>query len=137
MGGVEEITKAHWKEYGRNYYCRYDYEGVDKDKADEMMQGLVAKCTDLVGKEMKDMKVESAEDFEYQDPVDGSTSSHQGIMIVFTDKSRIVFRLSGTGSAGATIRIYLEKYEPPSGNLDGSQFEVAKPLAELALEISN
>merc|ERR1719433_245128 len=86
---------------------------------------------------MKGMKVESAEDFEYKDSVDGSTSSHQGIMIVFTDKSRIVFRLSGTGSAGATIRLYLEKYEPPSGNLDGPQFEVAKPLAELALEISN
>eukprot|EP00928_Gymnodinium_smaydae_P059947 TRINITY_DN4343_c0_g3_i1.p1 TRINITY_DN4343_c0_g3~~TRINITY_DN4343_c0_g3_i1.p1 ORF type:complete len:694 (-),score=221.35 TRINITY_DN4343_c0_g3_i1:194-2275(-) len=134
---VEEITKAHWKEYGRNYYCRYDYEGVDSGKANEMMEGLAAKCKDLKGKEMKGMKVSSAEDFEYKDPVDGSVSSHQGINIIFTDGSRIVFRLSGTGSAGATIRLYLEKFEKPSGDLDGSQFEVVKPLAELAMEISD
>mmetsp|Transcript_127237 Transcript_127237/g.368380 ORF Transcript_127237/g.368380 Transcript_127237/m.368380 type:complete len:694 (-) Transcript_127237:113-2194(-) len=134
---VEEITKAHWKEYGRNYYCRYDYEGVDSGKANEMMEGLKKKCDELKGKEMKGMKVDSAVNFEYNDPVDGSVSSNQGINIIFTDGSRIVFRLSGTGSAGATIRLYLEKYEKPSGNLDGSQFEVVKPLAELALEISN
>jgi len=134
---VEEITKAHWKEYGRNYYCRYDYEGVEKEKADKMMEGLVEKCKTLAGKEMKGMTVKSAEDFEYNDPVDGSVSAHQGIMIVFVDGSRIVFRLSGTGSAGATIRLYLEKYEESSGDLFGSQFEVVKPLAELALEISD
>merc|ERR1711972_953979 len=118
---VEEITKAHWKEYGRNYYCRYDYEGVDAVK----------------GKEMKGMKVATAENFAYTDPVDDSVSENQGINIIFTDGSRIVFRLSGTGSAGATIRLYLEKYEKPSGDLSGSQFEVVKPLAELAMEISN
>merc|ERR1712066_733645 len=89
------------------------------------------------GKEMSGMKVDKAEDFEYNDPVDGSVSSHQGINIIYTDGSRIVFRLSGTGSAGATIRLYLEKYEKPSGDLTGSQFEVVKPLAELAMEISN
>jgi len=134
---VEEITKAHWKEYGRNYYCRYDYEGVEKDNADKMMASLVEQCATLPGKEMKGMTVKSAEDFAYTDPVDGSVSSHQGIMIVFVDGSRIVFRLSGTGSAGATIRLYLEKYEKSPGDLFGSAFEVVKPLAELALEISN
>merc|ERR1719188_1000158 len=97
---VEEITKAHWKEYGRNYYCRYDYEGVEKAKADEMMKGLEEKCADMAGKEMKGMKVDTADNFQYDDPVDASVSSHQGINIMFTDGSRIVFRLSGTGSAG-------------------------------------
>jgi phosphoglucomutase len=134
---VEEITKAHWKEYGRNYYCRYDYEGVDAGKANEMMDGLKAQCAELKGKEMKGMKVATAENFAYKDPVDDSVSENQGINIIFTDGSRIVFRLSGTGSAGATIRLYLEKYEKASGDLNGSQFEVVKPLAELALEISN
>lgn len=134
---VEDITKAHWKEYGRNYYCRYDYEGVDKDKADEMMKNLADKVTTMAGKEMGGMKVDKASNFEYHDPIDESKSSNQGIMIVFTDGSRIVFRLSGTGSAGATIRLYLEKYEKPSGKLDGSQFEVVKPLATLAMEISD
>merc|ERR1711920_742193 len=113
---VQEITEAHWKEYGRNYYCRYDYEGVDAGKAKEMMDGLAAKCGEMKGKEMGGMKVDKAEDFEYNDPVDASVSSHQGINIMFTDGSRIVFRLSGTGSAGATIRLYLEKFEKPSGN---------------------
>mmetsp|Transcript_24074 Transcript_24074/g.53306 ORF Transcript_24074/g.53306 Transcript_24074/m.53306 type:complete len:694 (+) Transcript_24074:69-2150(+) len=134
---VEDVCKQHWKEYGRNYYCRYDYEGVDADGAKKMMAGLGEKTSTLKGKELKGMTVESAQDFEYVDPVDGSVSANQGIMIVFTDKSRIVFRLSGTGSAGATIRLYLEKYEKPSGNLDQSQFEVVKPLAEIALEISD
>jgi len=133
---VEEITKAHWTEYGRNYYCRYDYEGVEKG-ADEMMSGLVEKCKELPGKEMKGMTVKSAESFEYTDPVDESVSSNQGINIIFTDGSRIVFRLSGTGSSGATIRLYLEKYEGPKGDLDSSQFDVCKPLAELAMEISD
>lgn len=134
---VEDITKAHWKEYGRNYYCRYDYEGVESDKANEMMKGLADKCGSLEGQEMKGMKVSSAENFEYKDPVDNSVSSNQGIKIMFEDGSRIIFRLSGTGSSGATIRLYLEKYEKPSGNVDGSQFEVCKPLAELAMELSD
>merc|ERR1719229_1029977 len=101
------------------------------------MKGLASKCKEFEGKEMKGMKVKSAEDFEYKDPVDESVSAHQGINIIFTDGSRIVFRLSGTGSAGATIRLYLEKYEGPKGDLGGSQFEVVKPLAELAMELSD
>merc|ERR1711920_406327 len=92
---VEDITKAHWKEYGRNYYCRYDYEGVEKAVADEMMAGMTKKANDTKGKEFKGMKVKSMEDFEYHDPVDGSISKNQGMMIIFTDGSRIVFRLSG------------------------------------------
>lgn len=134
---VEQITKDHWKVYGRNYYCRYDYEGVSSESASTMMKNLIEKLPTLKGTEMKGMKFESAENFEYNDPVDKSVSSNQGVQICFTDGSRIIFRLSGTGSAGATIRLYLEKYEKPSGNLDLSQFEVVKPLAELALELSD
>jgi len=134
---VEDITKAHWKEYGRNYYCRYDYEGVESEAANTMMKGLIEKCATMKGKEMGGMKVDSAENFEYTDPVDKSVSSNQGIKIVFTDGSRIIFRLSGTGSAGATIRLYLEKYTKPDGDLNLSQFEVVKPLATIALELSD
>merc|ERR1719453_230973 len=82
------------------------------------------------------MIINFADMFEYNDPVDGSVSKNQGIRIVFTDNSRIIFRLSGTGVAGATIRMYLEKYEPADGNLEQAAFDVVKPLAEIALEVS-
>jgi len=135
--GVEDICKAHWQEFGRNYYCRYDYEGVEKAKADELMKGLVERGPSCTGKEVKGVMVDSVEDFEYKDPVDNSVSPHQGVIIMLKGGSRIVFRLSGTGSAGATIRLYLEKYVGPDGKLDDSQFEVVKPLAEAALELSD
>merc|ERR1719480_173877 len=88
------------------------------------------------GTEVQGMKVKSNDVFEYKDPVDGSISKNQGIRIFFEDGSRIIFRLSGTGVAGATVRLYLEKYEPASGNLDQHQFDVVKPLAAIALEVS-
>merc|ERR1711920_972100 len=112
---VEDVANAHWKEYGRNYYARYDYEGVEKSKAEEMMKMLSE--ASLAGKDVQGMKVKWNDVFEYKDPVDGSVSKNQGIRIVFEDGSRIIFRLSGTGVAGATVRLYLEQYEPPSGNL--------------------
>merc|ERR1719288_553822 len=90
----------------------------------------------LAGSELQGMKVQMNDVFEYKDPVDGSVSKNQGIRIVFEDGSRIIFRMSGTGVAGATIRLYLEKYEPASGNLAMHQFEVVKPLGAIALEIS-
>merc|ERR1711953_926427 len=130
----EDVAKEHWKEFGRNYYARYDYEGVDKPKAEEMMKMLGD--LKLAGTEVGGMKVKMNDVFEYTDPVDESVSKNQGIRIIFEDGSRIIFRLSGTGVAGATVRLYLEKYEPASGNLDQHQFEVVKPLAEAALELS-
>merc|ERR1712048_375873 len=136
MVTVEDVAKAHWAEYGRNYYTRYDYEGVDKKRAEEMMKSMSDKAGTLAGAEIGGMKIANNDVFEYTDPVDGSVSKNQGIRFVFEDGSRIVFRLSGTGVAGATVRMYLEKYEPPSGNLDHHQFEVVKPLAAIALEIS-
>merc|ERR1719190_90006 len=131
---VEEVANAHWKEYGRNYYARYDYEGVDKAKAEEMMK-MMSEMS-IGGTTVQGMKVKCNDVFEYKDPVDGSVSKNQGIRIVFEDGSRIIFRLSGTGVAGATIRLYLEKYEPATGDLGQHQFEVVKPLAAIALEVS-
>merc|ERR1719188_1856751 len=131
---VEDVANEHWKEYGRNYYARYDYEGVDKPKAEEMMKKMSEMS--IGGTTVKGMKVKCNDVFEYKDPVDGSVSKNQGIRIIFEDGSRIIFRLSGTGVAGATIRLYLEKYEPTSGDLGKHQFDVVRPLAAIALEIS-
>jgi len=133
---VEDVANEHWKEYGRNYYTRYDYEGVDKPKAEEMMKAMADQSGKLVGTELGGMKVAKNDMFEYLDPVDGSVSKNQGIRIIFENGSRIIFRLSGTGVAGATIRLYLEKYQDPSGDLNLHQFDVVKPLAAIALEVS-
>jgi len=134
---IEDVAAAHWKEYGRNYYARYDYEGVDKPKAEEMMKMMGDKAGTLVGQEFGGMKIKINDIFEYTDPVDGSISKNQGIRYIFEDGSRIIFRLSGTGVAGATVRLYLEKYQDPSGDLFLHQFDVVKPLAAIALEMSN
>jgi phosphoglucomutase len=133
---VEDVANAHWKEYGRNYYTRYDYEGVDKAKAEEMMKMMGDQSGALVGQEFGGMKMKINDIFEYNDPVDGSVSKNQGIRFIFEDGSRIIFRLSGTGVAGATVRLYLEKYESPSGDLTQHQFDVVKPLATIALQLS-
>merc|ERR1719352_2260277 len=133
---VEDVANEHWKEFGRNYYARYDYEGVDKAKAEEMMKGMADKSGTLVGTEIGGMKIATNDVFEYNDPVDGSVSKNQGIRFIFEDGSRIIFRLSGTGVAGATVRLYLEKYAGPEGDLNKHQFEVVLPLAKIALEIS-
>merc|ERR1719422_1747093 len=133
---VEDVAKEHWAQYGRNYYARYDYEGVDKEKAEAMMKMMSDKTGKLAGKAYGGMTVAKNDVFEYNDPVDGSVSKNQGVRIIFEDGSRIIFRLSGTGVAGATVRLYLEKYEPPSGNVTKHQFEVVKPLAKVALDVS-
>merc|ERR1712194_341824 len=109
-------------------------EDVDKAKAEEMMAMMSSQK--LAGTEIQGMKVKMNDVFEYTDPVDGSVSKNQGLRFIFEDGSRIIFRLSGTGVAGATVRLYLEKYEAPSGNLLQHQFDVVKPLAKIALEIS-
>jgi phosphoglucomutase len=133
---IEEIAKAHWAEYGRNYYGRYDYEGVDKPKAEEMMNQMAAKSGQLVGQTFGGMKMAKNDMFEYKDPVDGSVSKNQGIRFIFECGSRIVFRLSGTGVAGATVRMYLEKVEPAGGDMGKHAFDVIKPLADIAEQLS-
>merc|ERR1711862_142880 len=108
----------------------------DKPKAEEMMKMMNKKAGQLVGQEFGGMKMANNDVFEYTDPVDGSVSKNQGIRFIFEDNSRIIFRLSGTGVAGATVRLYLEKYESPSGNLNQHQFDVVKPLADIAFALS-
>jgi len=134
--GVEDICKAHWKEYGRNYYARYDYEGVDKPAAEKMMADMVAAQPSLIGTTVGGMKIATADMFAYNDPIDGSISKNQGVRFIFDDGSRFVFRLSGTGVDGATIRMYLEKYADPSGDHSLHAFDVVKPIADIALELS-
>lgn len=120
---VEQIVAEHWARFGRNYYSRHDYEAVDATAADAMMAALREKLPTLVGQTLGDYRVALADDFVYTDPVDGSIATRQGVRIVMTDGSRIVFRLSGTGTEGATIRLYLERYEadPSRHNLETQQ----------------
>jgi phosphoglucomutase len=108
---VEQIVREHWARFGRNYYSRHDYEAVDAAAADTMMATLRARLPMLAGRQLGEYRVLLADDFIYTDPVDKSIASHQGIRIIMADGSRIVFRLSGTGTEGATIRLYLERYE--------------------------
>jgi len=131
------VAEAHWKEYGRNYYARYDYEGVDKAKAEEMMNIMAGKEGQLKGTKVQGMEIAMNDMFSYNDPVDGSVSKNQGIRFIFADGSRIIFRLSGTGVAGATVRLYLEKYVASDGDLGMHAFDVILPLAAAAMELSN
>ncbi|KQM67745.1 phosphoglucomutase [Sphingomonas sp. Leaf17] len=115
---VDTLAREHWGIYGRNYYARHDYEGVDTDRADALMTALRASLPTLPGTTFGPLTVETADDFAYTDPVDGSVSNRQGVRVLFTGGSRVVFRLSGTGTSGATLRVYLERYEPVRGDLD-------------------
>jgi phosphoglucomutase len=109
---VEQIVKEHWQTYGRNYYSRHDYEGVNNDRANSLIDHLRQSRQDWIGKQFGKYTLSYADDFAYTDPVDGSVSQNQGLRFGFEDGSRIVFRLSGTGTQGATVRLYIESYEP-------------------------
>jgi phosphoglucomutase len=109
---VKQIVEEHWARFGRNYYSRHDYEEVDADAANGLMDSLRKRLGKLPGEMAGSLAVKIADDFAYHDTVDGSVTEKQGIRIVFEDGSRVVFRLSGTGTAGATLRVYVEKYEP-------------------------
>ena len=135
---VNDIVREHWARFGRNYYSRHDYEAVDAGAADTLMSALRAKLPDLAGRTLGSFRVAEADDFVYNDPVDGSVATRQGIRIIMADGSRIVFRLSGTGTEGATIRLYLERYEadPARHDLDTQQalselIAIADSVAEL------
>ena len=125
---VEEIVKEHWRTYGRNYYSRHDYEAVDSDRANTLITDLRAKLPTLKGQKLGSYEVDYADDFSYTDPIDHSVSQKQGVRLGFTDGSRIVFRLSGTGTQGATLRAYFESYEPDPAKQD---IEVQQALGEL------
>ena len=115
---VDQLARDHWATYGRNYYARHDYEGVDSERADALMAALRGKLAALPGTSFGALTVAEADDFAYTDPTDGSVSAHQGVRVLFDGGSRVVFRLSGTGTSGATLRVYLERYEPVGGDLD-------------------
>ncbi|XP_038701706.1 phosphoglucomutase, cytoplasmic-like [Tripterygium wilfordii] len=140
---VEDIVCQHWAAYGRHYYTRYDYENVDAGAAKELMAHLVKlqsslpKVNDIVKGIRSDVsKVIHADEFEYKDSVDGSISKHQGIRYLFEDGSRLIFRLSGTGSEGATIRLYIEQYEKDPSKTGRESQEALAPLVEVALKLS-
>lgn len=143
---IEEIVTEHWKKYGRNYFARYDYEEVDSEAANAMMEHLDAKQAEMnAGRTSPDepmvldadfpTAVSLADNFEYTDPVDGSVAKGQGRRFVFTDGSRVIFRLSGTGSSGATIRLYVERYEPEQAKQGENAQEALKPFIEVALRV--
>jgi len=108
---ARDIMAAHWAEYGRNYYARHDYEGIDTEAANGLMADLRGRLAALPGTEVAGLTIAAADDFAYLDPVDGSQSKHQGLRVLFQGGSRVVFRLSGTGTSGATLRVYIERYE--------------------------
>jgi phosphoglucomutase len=115
---VAQILQSHWSAFGRNFYSRHDFEAIATDKADAMMAALRALLPSLPGQSVEGMKIGAADDFAYTDPVDGSVSKNQGVRILFKDGSRIVLRLSGTGTEGATLRVYLERYESDPRQFD-------------------
>ncbi|WEJ59804.1 alpha-D-glucose phosphate-specific phosphoglucomutase [Devosia sp. FJ2-5-3] len=134
--GVDAIVREHWKIYGRNYYTRHDYEEVDAAIANALVDDLRGRLPSLPGQVLGGMEVAYADDFTYHDPVDGSTSAKQGIRIGFVDGSRIVLRLSGTGTVGATLRLYLERYVPADGDHDLETQEALAPLIAIAEQLA-
>ncbi|MES9818586.1 MAG: alpha-D-glucose phosphate-specific phosphoglucomutase [Candidatus Thiodiazotropha sp.] len=133
---VEKIVTDHWKAFGRNYYTRYDYEAIDKTDAENLMDALREKLPALPGQTLSGYRVEYADDFAYTDPVDGGISERQGIRVGFSDGSRIVFRLSGTGTEGATLRVYLEAYETDPSKQTQSTESVMTRLVDIALTLA-
>ncbi|KAK9900811.1 putative phosphoglucomutase [Cystobasidium minutum MCA 4210] len=142
--GIRGILDDHYKKYGRTFFSRYDYEEVESEPANKMMKQLeeLFSSDGFVGSELKatssdtTFKVKEAANFSYTDPIDGSVSKNQGLYIVFTDGSRLVFRLSGTGSSGATIRLYIEKYSKNPEEYGEDTQKGLKPLIEVALSVS-
>jgi len=133
---VNQIVQEHWARFGRNYYSRHDYEAVDAAAADRMMVDLRAKLESLAGQTFGEFRVSQADDFVYTDPVDKSVATRQGIRIIMLDGSRIVLRLSGTGTEGATVRVYLERYEADPARHDLDTQDALAPLIAIAEEVS-
>lgn len=132
---VEEIVKAHWGKYGRNYYARWDFEGMDKQKCEDMMAKMRADVDVNTGRSIGSYTISKSDDFKYVDPVDGSVATKQGIRFLMTDGSRIIFRLSGTAGSGATVRMYIEQYTKTDIDLMAS--EALSGLIRAALDLSD
>ena len=133
---VAEIAQAHWREYGRNYYSRHDYEGISHEFADRIMTALNSKLDKLKGQVFGNYTVSATDNFAYTDPIDHSVSKNQGIRVLFDNGSRVVFRLSGTGTSGATLRIYLEHYEADNTRLTRDTNIMLAELASIANKLA-
>ena len=133
---VEQIVRGHWREFGRNYYTRHDYEEVPADAARAVMARVEAQLATAPGTTIAGRRVQAADDFAYRDPVDASVSDHQGLRILFEDGARIVYRLSGTGTSGATLRVYIESFEGDASRHDLDAQVALKPLIEASLSLS-
>ena len=129
---VEQIVRSHWRQYGRNFYTRHDYEEVPADGARAAMDRVKQQLATLPGSVVAGRRVKAADDFAYRDPVDGSLSEHQGLRVMFDDGARIVYRLSGTGTSGATVRVYIESYEPDASKQDMDAQDALRPLIDAA-----
>ncbi|WP_323140311.1 alpha-D-glucose phosphate-specific phosphoglucomutase [Massilia phyllosphaerae] len=133
---VNQLVEEHWARFGRNYYSRHDYEAVDTGAADAMMGALRGQLEGLAGQTLGEFRVQQADDFVYTDPIDKSVATRQGVRIIMTDGSRIVFRLSGTGTEGATVRLYLERYEADPARHQLDTQEALAPLIAIAEQVS-
>ena len=133
---VAEIVHDHWQQYGRDVYTRHDYEGVSAEGANALMEQLRSRTGELVGQTFGDYSVEHSDDFSYTDSVDNSVSSQQGIRILFRNGARIVYRLSGTGTEGATLRVYIEQPEKDMAKLDQDPQQSLAELIKLSSSIA-
>ncbi len=133
---VADIVRRHWREYGRTYYSRHDYEGVDAASAAELIDKLRGNLTSLRSKRIGNYEIDDADDFAYSDPVDGSVTEGQGIRLICSNDARVVFRLSGTGTEGATLRIYFEQHVNNQEHLDKDAQQLLNGLIALANEVA-
>jgi phosphoglucomutase len=134
---VEELVRGVWRTHGRCVYSRHDYEGIPTERADALMADLRSRLDHLAGQTVAGQQIAWADDFGYTDPVDGSVSQRQGVRVVLEDSSRVVFRLSGTGTEGATLRVYLERHEPEAARHDMPVQQALAPLVQLAAELAS
>ncbi|MGH6960786.1 MAG: alpha-D-glucose phosphate-specific phosphoglucomutase, partial [Dongiaceae bacterium] len=133
---VKEIARRHWRHYGRHYYARHDYDDLTPPEAEGVMQALANELPSLPGRSFGDYTVSEADEFSYQDPVDGSLAVNQGLRVIFGDAARIVLRLSGTGTRGSTLRLYLERYETQETALDWDTRDALAPLVNVAEKVA-
>jgi phosphoglucomutase len=134
---VAHVLRDHWNTYGRDYYTRHDYEAIEADRGNEVMSGLHRSLPELAKLKCGENEIVRADDFAYRDPVDGSLAQNQGIRLQFKSGARIVYRLSGTGTEGATLRIYIENYEPDAARQDLETQAVLKPLIDLSRQLAD
>lgn len=134
--GVAEIMRDHWRRFGRTWYSRHDYEGLEVDLAKRIVDGLRARLPDLPGQKSGALTVVEADEFAYTDPVDGSISTGQGIRVTLTENARIVLRVSGTGTEGATLRLYLERHQDAPANLDMPVQDALKEVIAAAEDLT-